>query len=215
MMNSPVSPDEQALREWLDRYGPPALDPAGRFDWARWSGRPRLARPPHAGRRWPIAAVAALALLVGVWDATAAHTWQSVVPVPAAPSPSATAGPAWQGVTLAQRAAQLATGAHDAHPLWARYVRTTLGQYARWAHEGRPAGAASRSVIVLVARGRFSNPVWASIPPGASLKGQYVVEALNPKTGAAEGMGLLPHLPSPLGTLGPVQGLALPGAAGS
>lgn len=214
-MSSPVTPDEQALRGWLDRYGPPALDPAGQFDWARWHEQPRLARPPHAGRRWPIAAVAALALLVGVWVATAARSSQPVVPVPSAPAPPATGGPVWQGVTLARRAAQLAAGAHDAHPLWARYVRTTLGQYTRWAHDGRPAGAASRSVIVLAVRGRFSNPIWASIPPGASLAGRYVVEALNPRTGAVESMGLLPHLPGPLGTLGPVRTLALPRSNGS
>ncbi len=208
-MSSQLSQDERDLREWLDRYGPPALDPAGQFDWVRWSERPQRARPPHAGRRWPIAAVAALAVLVGIWAATTARA-----PQPGGQAPAA-AAPAWPGGTLAQRAARLAASAHDAHPRWARYVRTTVGQYTRWAHEGRPAGSASRPVIVLVVRGQFSNPLWASIPPGASLTGQYVVEALNPKTGAAEGMGLLPHLPSPLGTLGPVQGLALPGAAGS
>lgn len=194
--------EEHALRAWFEGHGPPRLDTTRGFDWDRW--RRTSLKPERPQRTWAIGAMAAAAVIVAV------GTLERISPtVPVMrPTFASVNGPAWHGMTLAKLAASMAAASNDPNPHWAAFVDTTMELYSRWS--GNVAGDPSKPVIVLVIAGDFANPKWASEPPGVILQGHYVVVVIDPRTGVAGTVGLLPSLPKPMSALGAVHTLRVP-----
>lgn len=100
-------------------------------------------------------------------------------------------GPVWGHRTLAALAEMMAQSAHDATPSSAVYFTTTRDQ-GNLATSGDYVDGGSMPVDVVVMHGHFSNPTWASEPPGAPpLRGNTLVLIVDAQNGRGVDGGLV------------------------
>ncbi len=100
-------------------------------------------------------------------------------------------GPLWGHQTLAALADKAARSAHDSKPRVAMYFTTTRKQ-GNEATSGDYVDKSSMPVDVVVMRGHFSNPLWASEPPlAAPLKGNTLILIVNAQNGSVVDNGLI------------------------
>lgn len=98
-------------------------------------------------------------------------------------------GPAWGSRTLSGLAARIARGSNDASPSAVYYVSTRGA--ANDAVSGDRVDSAGMPVYLVVMHGNFSNPVWASVPPGSHpLFGDTIYAVVNHANGGVVDVGM-------------------------